>query len=72
MAMEVVAGKLRLAWNFGFAEGPRNATVDSINDVTREGRLLIKAGYVPGRKLVAVSVNIRSVPDESLIRLFRF
>ena len=61
MAMEIIKGKMKLIWNFGFPDGPQSAFVPKYDDVTEEGKLLIKAGYVPSRKLVAVSVNVKWV-----------
>ena len=58
MALQVENGTLVLYWNFGFATGPDKAVVEE-DDITKfTSPPLIKAGFVPGKNIMLVTINL--------------
>ncbi|XP_076800337.1 laminin subunit alpha-5-like isoform X2 [Clavelina lepadiformis] len=57
-AVEMVNGKLVVTWNFGFTNGPRNATAETSPEITkRKYALLMKAGIIPALHKVIVAFH---------------
>nr|CAB3263372.1 laminin subunit alpha-5 [Phallusia mammillata] len=60
MALEVVDGKLKMSWNFGFPDGPASSTVADIEDVNAsQSPIRIRAGVAPRYRMIVMSVNLR-------------
>lgn len=58
MALEVVDGRLKMSWNFGFENGPMSAIVSDVEDVTT-APLRIRAGVAPRYQVMVMSVDLR-------------
>lgn len=56
LAMEVVAGKIQIVFNFGF-KTPISEPLGGKLLVQEAGKMVIRAGYITSIRTVAVTIN---------------